>query len=71
MTALPAPTRQEIDRIRVAWENYVKCEPDGLSHAALVFSIPRLLARIGELEERLIELSRIVRSPECDRRRAS
>ena len=47
-----APSREEIDRIRrlhTEWEE----SPDNLTTAALVASIPRLIARIEWLEQLL------------------
>lgn len=44
------PLPAEIERVRKLYEDY-ESTPDQLTQAALLFSIPRLLARIDWLEE--------------------
>lgn len=46
------PLAAEIERVRKLYQDY-EAAPDQLTQAALLFSIPRLLARIERLEELL------------------
>lgn len=46
------PLPAEIERVRKLYQDY-QSAPDQLTQAALLFSIPRLLARIERLEELL------------------
>lgn len=46
------PLPAEIERVRKLYQDY-EAAPDHLTQAALIFSIPRLVARIERLEELL------------------
>ena len=47
------PSRDEIDRVRKLYESWLADGADPLTTCALVWQIPRLLARIERLEELL------------------
>lgn len=55
-TVFDPPTRDEIERVRKLYDQWID-DPDHLTSSALVWQIPRLLARIEHLEA-LLTLAR-------------